>query len=84
MNRTPLYRAIRSQVAFEEFGFDAYFAAPAPLFSLQRCAALQPGLPASSAMSGVVVDAGFSFTHIVPIFNGQVGGGGRRRVQLIT
>lgn len=47
-------------------------AAPAPLFSLRRCAALQPGLPAAAALSGVVVDAGFSFTHVVPFFNGQV------------
>lgn len=75
-------RQAAEQVAFEEYGFDAYFAAPAPLFSLQRCSALQPGLPASAAMSGVVVDAGFSFTHIVPIFNGQVLEAGVKRINM--
>lgn len=34
-------------------------------------ASLTPTLPAASAGAGLVVDAGFSFTHIVPFFEGN-------------
>eukprot|EP00967_Tisochrysis_lutea_P123239 scaffold204848_cov19-Tisochrysis_lutea.AAC.1 len=32
---------------------------------------LDPSLPAAAAGAGIVVDAGFSFTHVVPFFEGQ-------------
>ena len=64
VHRTP-------QVIFEEFGFQSYYMAPAPCFSLRRMAGLNPTLPAAAAGAGIVVDAGFSFTHIVPFFEGQ-------------
>jgi len=59
------------QVVFEEFGFQAFYAAPATTFSLRRMAQLMPTLPAAAAGAGLVVDAGFSFTHVVPYFEGQ-------------
>lgn len=45
---------------------------PAPLLALTHHCAAMPTLPASRAHCGVVVDAGFSFTHVVPIFDGKV------------
>lgn len=71
------------QVVFEEFGFQAFYAAPATTFSLRRMAQLTPTLPAAAAGAGVVVDAGFSFTHVVPYFEGQpiLQAGGARSAQ---
>lgn len=41
-----------------------------------------PALPANAAGCGLVVDAGFSFTHAVPIFNWQVLARGVQRINL--
>jgi len=67
----PAVQAATEQIVFEEFGFNSFHSAPAPVFSLRRMAALHADLPAAQAGAGVVVDAGFSFTHIVPFFEGQ-------------
>ncbi len=60
------------QLVFEELGFRSFYSAPAPVFSMHRTAALMPHHPAARTGAGVVVDAGFSFTHVVPFFKGQV------------
>ncbi|MEW5301486.1 MAG: hypothetical protein WDW36_004345 [Sanguina aurantia] len=66
----PQLQAVTEQIVFEEFGFQSCYIAPAPLFSLQRGRDLQPHIDASRTGCGIVVDAGYSFTHIVPFFNG--------------
>lgn len=58
------------QVVFEEYGFHSMHSAPAPVFSMRRMCMADPTLPASQAGAGVVLDAGFSFTHVVPFFDG--------------
>eukprot|EP00798_Chlamydomonas_sp_ICE-L_P012473 gene12473-15680_t len=64
-------QAAAEQIAFEELGVPSYYAAPAPVFSMRRACHLNPDLPASQAAAGLVVDAGFSFTHVIPFFDGQ-------------
>ena len=43
-----------------------------------------PALPVDvvKARSGVVIDAGFSFTHVSPVFDGDVLDAGVRRIDL--
>lgn len=67
---------------FEEFGFQSYVSRPAPFFSIRRHAQQHPEVPAARAFTGVVLDSGFSFSHAVPIFNGQVMLEGVRRLNL--
>ncbi|KXZ55494.1 ARP6 protein [Gonium pectorale] len=76
-------RSNTQQVVFEEMGFRSFYAAPAPVFSMHRAAGLLgASSPAARTGAGVIVDAGFSFTHIVPFFKGQVLEGGVRRINL--
>lgn len=75
-------RAGTQQLVFEELGFRSFYSAPAPVFSMHRTAALMPHHPAARTGAGVVVDAGFSFTHVVPFFKGQVLESGIRRINL--
>jgi len=64
-------QAATEQIVFEEFGLQAFYSAPGPTFAMRRVADLYPHVQANQAGTGVVVDAGFSFSHIVPFFNGQ-------------
>lgn len=70
------------QILFEDMGFAEYWCCPAGILSLHEHAAQQPGLLANQAQCGLVVDAGFSFTHTLPIFDGQLLEGGIRRINL--
>ena len=63
---------MHAQAVFESLGCKSLLTVPAPVLALSQHAAENPHLPSSTARCGVVVDAGFSFTHIVPIFDGQV------------
>lgn len=71
-----------AQAVFETMGCNSLLTVPAPVLALRQHAAEHPHHPPNQAMCGLVVDAGFSFTHVVPIFDGQVSvcvcGGGRR------
>ncbi|KAL6751380.1 Actin/actin-like protein [Haematococcus lacustris] len=78
----PAIQNTTQQVVFEEFGFQSFHAAPAPSFSLQRMAAINPQLPAAQAGAGVVLDAGFSFTHVIPYFDNQPLLQGVKRINL--
>lgn len=79
----PQIQQTTEEVVFEEFGFTSYWSGPAPLFSLHHHASVHPeAVPANQVLTGVVVDAGFSFTHVVPIFNGSVLLSGVRRLNL--
>lgn len=70
------------QVVFEEYGFQALYNAPAPVFSMRHQSMLHPEIPGASCCSGVVLDAGFSFTHAVPIIDGKVLYQGVKRINI--
>ena len=70
------------QLVFEDLGFRRYCTLPAPALSLRQWAAANPGNPAAAAACGLVLDAGFSFTHAAPVFDGQVLPSGVRRINL--
>ncbi|KAF9481127.1 actin-related protein Arp6 [Pholiota conissans] len=58
------------QLIFEEYEFSAYYrCTPASLIPYGNLFA-QPGLP--PAQCTIVVDSGFSFTHVVPMIDGQI------------
>jgi Actin len=64
---------------FEHFGFARYYSCAPGLLSLRhhtrRGARWAPAC-------GVVVDAGFSFTHVLPVFDGRLVTAGVRRINL--
>ncbi|KAJ3170180.1 Actin- protein 6 [Geranomyces variabilis] len=61
----PVIAQSCDEVVFEEFGFASYHRATAPVLA-QYCLSTQK--PPECV---VIVDAGYSFTHIVPICNGR-------------
>ena len=67
-------RRAMCEVMFEEYDFGSLFAAPpALLASYARRARARSTHDAFSAQScGIVVDVGYSATHVVPIFDGRV------------
>lgn len=52
-------------MALDELGFASVYMAPPAALALRWHAQQMPGLPAHAAGCGLVVDAGFSFTHAV-------------------
>lgn len=81
----PSIQRVTQEVVFEQFGFRAMHAAPAAVLALHEHAATQgaPGTrPLPASLSAVVLDAGYSFTHSVPIFDGVVQHEGVRRINL--
>lgn len=70
------------QAVFEDFRFQSYLPISGPALSLRSFAAHNPQILASRAMAGLVVDCGFSFTHVAPVFDGQVLLEGVRRINL--
>lgn len=70
------------QVVFEDLGFKEYFSCPAGQLSLHHHAAGNPSILANRAYCGLVVDVGFSFTHALPFFDGQLLVQGVRRINL--
>lgn len=67
-------------MVFEEFGFQSLCMCPAALLSLQHMKAQQTA--ASQAACALVLDAGFSFSHAVPIFSDVILDSGVRRQNL--
>ena len=66
-------------------GFRSYAALPAPALAVRHWAAAGgegTKSPAARAAAGVVLDAGFSFTHAAPVFDGRVLPSGVRRINL--
>ena len=61
-----------TQVAFEDLGAKALAACTAPELALRWQASLRPDALCSQAGAGIVVDAGFSFIHIVPFLDNRV------------
>ena len=70
------------QVIFEEFQFASYLPLSGPELTLRSFAAQHPETLAHQAMCGVVVDSGFSFTHVAPIFDSRILSEGVRRINL--
>lgn len=78
----PAMREAALQLALGELGFSSVcLATPADL-ALRAHAAAAPGCAASAAGCGLVIDAGFSFTHVVPVAGWRVVRGGVRRLDL--
>jgi actin-related protein 6 len=73
---------VTQEVAFEHFGFQAMHAAPSPELAMHAWAAANPDDPIAQSLSGVVVDAGYSFTHAVPIFDGRIIKPAARRIRV--
>ena len=72
----PALREAAVRLALEDLGFGSVVLSPPAPLALRWHAARLPGLPANLAGCGLVLDAGFSFTHAV---GGRAGGqeGGR-------
>ncbi|KAA1474732.1 Actin/actin-like protein [Dentipellis sp. KUC8613] len=76
----PKIQDIYDQFVFEEYEFQSYYrCTPASLIPHGKLYS-KPGLPAPECM--LVVDSGFSFTHIVPIMNGVVQWNAVKRVDV--
>ncbi|KAF7791485.1 hypothetical protein EIP86_002501 [Pleurotus ostreatoroseus] len=66
----PNLQEVYDQFVFEEYEFEAYFrCTPASLVRHGRMFS-HAGLPSPDCL--VVVDAGFSYTHVVPIMGGDI------------
>ncbi|KAJ7291670.1 actin-related protein Arp6 [Mycena rebaudengoi] len=66
----PKIQEVYDQFIFEEYEFQAQFrATPASLIP-HGTLFEQPGLPSPECM--LIVDSGFSFTHVVPLIDGKI------------
>lgn len=89
-NFAPIQESL-DEIAFEEFGFDGLFRAPAADLAAYRNyrtvgagAAAAAGGPAAPEMNAgcMIVDAGFAFTHTIPYFNCRRIDAGIRRMDV--
>ena len=79
----PALAAEQDDCIFEKFGFKSALICPPSLLALTYHLAERPRSdPCVLARCGVVVDAGFSFVHATPVFDGRVLRNGVRRVNL--
>lgn len=78
--------AYTTQVVFEEFGFAACAKLPAASLAAHRYRATEAAASQGGGEGGpdcaLVVDSGFSFTHVVPYYGGRAVRGGVRRVNV--
>uniref|UniRef100_A0A8H7XR10 Actin-like protein ARP6 n=1 Tax=Psilocybe cubensis TaxID=181762 RepID=A0A8H7XR10_PSICU len=66
----PNIQDIYDQLIFEEYEFSSYYrCSPASLIPYGQLFS-QPGLPPPDCM--IVVDSGFSFTHVIPMIDGKI------------
>ncbi|KAK8822855.1 hypothetical protein WA556_001746, partial [Blastocystis sp. ATCC 50177/Nand II] len=71
------------EVVFEHFRFGGFCSSPAPLWSFaMECGTLPESDVSRQTASGLVIESGFSFTHIVPIIDGKVVLEGVKRVNV--
>ena len=79
----PALAAEQDECIFEKFGFKSALICPPAALALAYHLGKRPDEdPSKRARCGVVVDAGFSFTHATPVFDGLVLRSGIRRVNL--
>lgn len=69
MNLPELQKGM-DEFVFEEFGFHSLYCTTAPSLVYQHVVSAEPASTAALAECTLVVDAGYSFTHIVPVFRG--------------
>eukprot|EP00961_Rhodomonas_salina_P159871 2153001-Rhodomonas_salina.2 len=67
---------------FEEMGFQKFCSAPPPLLAFADHKCWDPDSVLSRTGCGVIVDSGFSFTHIVPFYEGKILYKACRRIDL--
>ena len=70
------------QVLFEDMGFQSVMTTSAANLALRKQWHRTPSALASQAGCGMVLDAGFSATHAIPVFDGNVLYNGVRRLNL--
>ena len=71
------------EVVFEHFQFNSFLSAPAPLWAFHNHHQHLPDTHLSKqTRTGLIVESGFSFTHVVPIVDGQVVLSAVRRVNV--
>lgn len=70
------------QLVFEDFGFQSCLRIPAATLAQKAHCRDQPGIAANRAACGLVVDAGFSFTQVVPVFDGHSIPSGIKRINI--
>ena len=79
----PALAAEQDECIFEKFEFKSALICPPAALALAYHLGKRPESdPSKRARCGVVVDAGFSFTHATPVFDGRVLRSGIRRVNL--
>lgn len=76
----PALSGNTDQVVFEQYEFDAYYKTPAP--ALVPWAGQGTGPDTGPADAALVIDSGFSSTHIVPVLKGEPHWSGLRRVDV--
>jgi len=83
-NFAPIQETL-DEIAFEEFGFDGLFRAPAAdLAAYRNYRTVGAGAAAGAAVNAgcMIVDAGFAFTHTIPYFNCRRIDAGIRRMDV--
>lgn len=66
----PNIQEVYDQFVFEEYEFESYYrCVPASLIPYGVLLS-QPGLPAAECI--LVIDSGFSFTHVIPLIEGKI------------
>ncbi|PRP89165.1 actin-related protein 6-like [Planoprotostelium fungivorum] len=75
-------RKVQAEIIFEDYAFDALYTASAPFFSAFQ--GKKAGITENFAKSPchLVVDCGFSFTHVVPFFDLQKINYGIKRIDV--
>eukprot|EP00002_Diphylleia_rotans_P022263 TRINITY_DN4360_c0_g1_i3.p1 TRINITY_DN4360_c0_g1~~TRINITY_DN4360_c0_g1_i3.p1 ORF type:complete len:329 (+),score=58.83 TRINITY_DN4360_c0_g1_i3:62-1048(+) len=76
LNPASLQKMV-GEVVFEEYGFPSLIAATASFYA-HNCPSLKKPFPGY----GIVVDSGYSFTHIIPFENGRVINSGIKRINV--
>ncbi|KAK9866229.1 hypothetical protein WJX84_000602 [Apatococcus fuscideae] len=78
----PAVEELTAQLVFEDFGFHSCLRVPAATLAQKAHCQDQPGIAANRAACGLVVDAGFSFTHVVPVFDAHAISSGIKRINI--
>jgi actin-related protein 6 len=65
----PRFKAEMDQVVFEYYGFDSYARTTAAWLAAQHYVDEHPNSSFSKAPCRLIVDSGFSFTNVVPVFD---------------
>ena len=73
----PSIQESLNEIAFEEYQFKSFFRCPAAVLSAVKYRQDHP-----QSVCCCVVDVGFSFTHIVPVYNGCIISSSVRRIDI--